>query len=329
MKQLFLLAAILTPSLLSAEAVRPADRPFFKKQAPPIIYHGDAPVAATTQPAAAQPAQTYVYDQKPVGGGGVPPLVSREQADGVVNQFKDTYAKLKSPRVLVYVNRDLVDTTTGLRLSSRNEKVETTRSSVKSTVESNAQSANVSINASGSVNVNGNDNPGKGQVSRTTDNIHSENRYSHTERKQTLADKQTVRDVERLFGRPLRAAGATLTDQSVATQLIANRPLKEMMANTEGDQAQKDREALKKIADVAIEVLISSRSITNSTISGDKTYTVPDIQATAIRLSDSQILGQASSRDVTGAHGAQNYDVQEIAEATALALMEDMGLSAK
>ena len=71
------------------------------------------------------------------------------------------------------------------------------------------------------------------------------------------------------------------------------------------------------------------RNITIAEISSDKTYTVPDIQATAIRLKDSKILGQASSRDVLGkdryaGNIARNFDVQDIAEATALALMEDM-----
>ena len=57
--------------------------------------------------------------------------------------------------------------------------------------------------------------------------------------------------------------------------------------------------------------------------------TVPDIQATAIRLKDAAILGQAASADVLG-HGeqtariAQRFGVPDIAEATALALAEDM-----
>ena len=55
----------------------------------------------------------------------------------------------------------------------------------------------------------------------------------------------------------------------------------------------------------------------------------PDIQATALRLKDSEIVGQAASSDVVGkersaGYYARNFDVREIAEATALALMEDM-----
>jgi len=54
------------------------------------------------------------------------------------------------------------------------------------------------------------------------------------------------------------------------------------------------------VADVAIEVLISSRSLTVPEVSGDATYTVPDIQATAIRLKDSAIIGQAAASDILG-----------------------------
>ena len=130
------------------------------------------------------------------------------------------------------------------------------------------------------------------------------------------------------LGRPLRSAGVRLADQRIATQMIADRPLKSL--NTEGEQAHKDREALAKIADVAIEILISSRKIDVSELSGNRTYEVPDIQVTAMNLKDAAILGQASSADVLRGHPsyyARNHDVREITEAVALALMEDISSS--
>ena len=96
-----------------------------------------------------------------------------------------------------------------------------------------------------------------------------------------------------------------------------------------GDNAAKDRQALSNIADIAIEILISSRSITVPEVAGDATYPVPDIQATAIRLKDAAIVGQAAASDIVG-RGSQagrvvrQFSVQDITEATALALMEDM-----
>jgi hypothetical protein len=136
-----------------------------------------------------------------------------------------------------------------------------------------------------------------------------------------------VRDVERLFGRPLRDAGAALADQKVAAELIADKPLDEFIGSSDTPQSRKDREALGKIADAVIEILISSKNITVPTIASSQTIAVPDIQATAIRLKDSRILGQASSSDVTSrvpASSLGNFDVRDITEATALALMEDM-----
>ena len=144
-----------------------------------------------------------------------------------------------------------------------------------------------------------------------------------------VSREQTVRDFERFFGRPLRMAGASLADQSAAAELIGNKPLTEFMVQTEGEQARKDREALNKITDVILEILISNREITVPGLSGDRIYSVAEIQATAIRLSDSRILGQASSADVFGngpGREPQNFSVREVAEATALALMEDMML---
>ena len=212
-----------------------------------------------------------------------------------MDKFKAAYPKLGNPRIVIYVNRHLVDEDSGLKLTSRTEKIDTTRS----------ENAGEGTNAK----------------SNTASSEKAENRYRlHEPAQVTLADRQTVRDVERLFGRPLRNAGATLADQRTATQLIADQA-KDAVAST-AEQARKDREALANIADVAIEVLISSKNVTMTDFTGEKTYTVPDIQATAIRLKDARILGQASTSDILGRD--PRYDVREITEATALALMEDM-----
>ncbi|MFN7140021.1 MAG: hypothetical protein ACK4UN_11870, partial [Limisphaerales bacterium] len=251
MKKIVLLTLIAIPGLVQAQrAPAPAAKP---AQAP--VYTVKTEVTVTTQVNEAQGG--YVYDQKPMPG--YPVLVTKEQADAVVSKFREAYPKLGSPRMLVYVNRDLVDTKTGMRLTSRSETVNTTRSVVNSTVDNpprTAGTSHVTINAGRDATVSGDqgwEQVGKGKVTRRTDNIRSDNRYTNTDNKQSLADRQTVRDIERLFGRPLRASGAAMADQGVATQLIANRPLKEMMANSEGEQARKDREALRNITDVVVE----------------------------------------------------------------------------
>jgi hypothetical protein len=222
--------------------------------APPPIY------PAVTVPAANAPV--YVYDQKPMGGR--PYLIAPEQAQSIINRFKDEYKKLGSPRFIIYINRELMVGT---------------------------------------------------------------NIYSIRDAKEApLPDRQTMRDVERLFGRPLRMAGVHLADQSVASRLITSRSLDRLTTGSE--QADRDREALGKVADVVLEILVSSKDAPVAELSGDRIYSVPDIQATAIRLSDAKILGQATAADLIGqgpgaGQAVRTFGIREIAEATALSLMED------
>lgn len=262
---------------------------------PPRIWENPNyynPFASNTPPATAS-TPAYVYDQKVYGGRAA--LVSQEQAQGIIDRFKGAYPKLGSPRFLIYVNRELVNQQSGMKLIKREEKTESVRGGTNSE-----------------------------PVFKST----GENSYRADDKSApTLADKQTVRDVERLFGRSLRAGGATLADQSVAAQLIADRPLAEFIGSTDVPQARKDREALNQSADVVIEILISSKTVDVNTISGTQTYSVPDIQATAIRLKDARILAQASSSDIGNRippYAFAQYSVDEITEATALELMEDL-----
>lgn len=274
--------------------------PLLAAPPPPPAAVPPARPPITLQPPGGPSGEVYVYEQKPYGTR--PLLLSPEHAQSIIDRFKTFYGAMGKPRIVIYVNRDLIDEETGLKLRSRAEKVETTRGPNSSD--------------------KGADDP-KG----ASEKISSENIYRAKEKTPApLADKQTVRDVERLFGRPLRMAGATLADHHVAAELIA--PSRSLGPTAEGERARKEREALGKVADIAIEVLISSRNIAVEQLSGQQVYAMPDIHATAIRLSDARILGQTTSSDLTGRYSptlvAPSLDVREITEATALALMEDM-----
>jgi len=197
-------------------------------------------------------------------------LVSRQNAEGVLEGFRRAYKTDGAPRIVIYVNRALMD------------PAPTAPSGDKSS-------------------------PPPARPAPA------------------LADQQTVREVERLFGRAFRHAGAQLSDQTIAATLLPAEP----GTHLTGDPAARPREALAKVADIAIEVLISSRSLVIPELGGDAMLNVPDIQATAIRLKDAAIVGQAAASDVIG-RGAQagravrRFSMQDITEATALALMEDM-----
>ena len=112
-----------------------------------------------------------------------------------------------------------------------------------------------------------------------------------------LATQQTKREVERLVGRPLRLAGAQLMDAD-----------------------------LSKAAEVTFEVLISERKLADGSA-------VPDIQVTAVRIADGNIVGQATVLDLfpnraEAGRRMRQYSVQQLTEATALALMRDIATTA-
>ncbi len=245
------------------------------------------PPVAQAMPRTPAPGLEVCQAAQRVYGPGADTLIARPTAEGILEGFRKSYKTDGTPRVVIYVNRALVDTASGLKLTARAEQFEMTAAAPKT---SGTNSYKVKDSAA-----------------------------------PTLADQQTVREIERLFGRAFRHAGAQLADQTVAASLLPEQ----VGAHLVGDQAAKDRQALANIADIAIEVLISSRNLVVPEVSGDATYAVPDIQATAIRLKDAAIVGQAAASDIVG-RGAQagrvarQFSVQDITEATALALMEDM-----
>ena len=253
-------------------------------------------------------APVYMYEQKPLAH--LPVIIDPQQAEIIVDEFRTNYPMLGSPRILVYVNRDLVETQPGLKIASRTERVDTTStSSSAAAADTNAPATNMTL----------------------TTRVIANNTYQDNGKSApTLADRQTVRDVERLVARPLRTAGASLVDQGIASQLNGDQPL----ASTTLTQGGPAHDAVAKVADVAVEVLISSRNVTVAEVSGNKTYTVPDITMTAIRLKDAKVIGQASASDVISRAGgpgyvARNFGVEDVTEATALALMDDMLREAK
>lgn len=270
---------LLAPLFITLVPLAGAQAPNTPPPVPPPLVQA-SPRSPSPAPSLGQPAQR-VY------GPSGDTLITRQAADGVFEGFRKVYKTDGAPRIVIYVNRALIDTASGLKLTERLE---------------NFEKADASLKTSGS------------------------NTYKARDAAApALADQQTVREIERLFGRAFRHAGAQLADQKVAASLLPE----EAGAHLTGDQAAKDRKALADIADIAIEVLISSRNLTVPEVSGDVTVPVPDIQATAIRLKDAAIVGQASASDIIGkgvqaGRAVRQFSVQDITEATAIALMEDM-----
>ena len=256
---------------------------------PPVVTGVERPSVLTVPSATESLAQK---DGQRLYGPSGDTLIARQNADGILEGFRKVYKTDHAPRIVIYVNRALVDTSSGLKLTGHTEKYYTEASATKTS---------------------------------------GENTYKVKDAPEpTLADLQTVREIERLFGRVFRNAGAQLADQKTAAALLPEQA----GARLVGDSAAKDREALTNVADIAIEILISSRNLTVPEISGDATYTVPDIQATAIRLKDAAIIGQAAASDILGkgmqaGQIARQFTSADITEATAIALISDMLTAAK
>jgi len=120
-----------------------------------------------------------------------------------------------------------------------------------------------------------------------------------------LATRQTKREVELLFGRPLRLAGATLVDPAQVN-----------------------------LPELTLEILLGERQINVPGVNGAQSHTVPDIIVTATRATDGQVIGQATVLDLfkdqsAAARMLKRYSIQQLTEATALALMRDISSTAK
>ncbi|MDR1010043.1 MAG: hypothetical protein LBM04_02760 [Opitutaceae bacterium] len=155
----------------------------------------------------------------------------------------------------------------------------------------------------------------------------------------SLADKQTIRDIERIAAKPFLQAGATLVDQQAASMIASGTAQPGATTNVEviaaggvvmiaSGTAQSDAAPSAPAGDVAIETLVTSRQVVLPSISAEnETITIPDIQMTAIRLSDAAILGQATASDIVNQlppSALPGLTVQDALEATALNLMADM-----
>lgn len=292
MKTLALLGLTLAASRLVAGPQPPPPNTFVPGPQPP------PPVTQViTPPALSKPL--FVYEQRSFSAAAK--LVTAEQAQAILGQFKAALPKLGGPRFAIQVNRVVLDDPSPA-------------APISPAAAAQRPTRGAATNAPALAPA-----PAKPPGAATSEI-----------RPPSLTDKLTFREVEKLFGRPLRIAEAALSDlpESMFTGLektSSRNPL---------DWIKTDREALSRLADVVIEVLISSRSVSVREISGDRVYTVPDIQATAIRLRDSQIIGQANATDLLARQpnlGAalRANTIQEFTESVALVLMQDIALNVK
>ena len=114
---LLALAAIFLAPLLAAQS--PDNAP---PAPPPVVQL--LPRAVNPIPQPGMPQRSY--------GPSGDTLISRQNADGILEGFKKAYGKTDgAPRVVIYVNRALVDTASGFKLTARTENFEKTDTTLK------------------------------------------------------------------------------------------------------------------------------------------------------------------------------------------------------
>jgi hypothetical protein len=111
------LAAFLVP-VVSAQSNRQPEPPVPVTQAPP----DRTPQQALITPPAGE-------NQKVYGSQGA--LISAEAAQSLSEKFRAAYGQTQSPRIVIHVNRALVDSGAGLRLTGRTEKYHDSTSTQK------------------------------------------------------------------------------------------------------------------------------------------------------------------------------------------------------
>ena len=252
-------------------------------------------------------------------------LISPAQVRTIIDRFETVYPRMGSPRLLVYVNRELVDDLAGMKLLPEKDKAGAARTNSVLNLDLNPK-ATPSAAEDSEYDYSTFSAASKSQLQALA--IASEKRYPLRDHDiPTLADRQTAQEIERLFSRPFRSAGVRLNDTNAAKSLIVDSPVKSLLAPAPDQTAIKNRDALKKIADVVVEILVAPHHLPLPGSTDGRTYVVPDLQATALRLSDSKIVGQVASSDILGrvfTYTNRNFEMPEIAEITAPALMEEM-----
>ena len=257
-------------------------------------------------------------------------LVSPTVVRTIIERFEMIYPRMGSPRILIYVNRELVDDLAGMKFFPGKDK-----SAPATNKSALILDADPKPNAAPPDDADSEPSQFPGSQLNQYEALAraAERRYRLRDRDiPTLLDKQTGPELERVFGRPLRTAHARMSDSSTASALIGDLNIKSFTSPAEDEATRKNREALKKIADVVVEIQIAPHNVPLPGTTEAKTYVVPDLQATAIRLSDSKVIGQVASSDILGrvySYANRIIEMPEITEVTALALMEDMMMNAR
>jgi hypothetical protein len=257
------------------------------------------------------------------------PVADRE---GTVQAFRAAYAKLGRPRLLVFVNRELVRDRGEMLAAERTDRSVKTKGDPvpllpSSTVQIGADNRAASSPAAVS---------GKGGEAQTSTGV-STRRAEPAHRPPAPISEQEAREFEEAFQEPFADAGARFVDQAAAelAQRLFRDPDPNFLTAPADDRERREVESLRKSADLAIQLLVRKKSVPILQPSGDdRAEERVSVTATAINLKDGAKLAQVSSDSLFGfnrRHGERlerryrEVTSAEILEQVALAVMQRLG----
>jgi hypothetical protein len=250
--------------------------------------------------------------------------------DGVVRQYKSAYAQQGKPRLLLYINRDLV--------KDRGETVEVL--TVDTSTKTKGDPVEVSPGANVQIGSNSTSSPASstkatGKGGERLESVTASVRETAASNKGVIPVTDIeAREIEENFQEAFNEAGARFVDQKIA--LLANRTFAEAGENfltaPKTDKERQEIESLRQSSDVVIEILARRRPVQILEVSGnDRTEYQLELIATATRLKDGVKVAQVSSNSIykfnrrngeARQRRAVRYTNAEITQQVSLALMQ-------
>ncbi|MCC7519976.1 MAG: hypothetical protein IT578_12430 [Verrucomicrobiae bacterium] len=261
-----------------------------------------------------------------------PPMPIADRA-GTVQAFRGTYAKLGRPRLLVFVNREMVrERGEMLQVERTDQSVKTKGDPIPLTSGYTIQfGADNRATAPGSAPVSG-----KGGEAQSASGI-STRRIESAYRPPAAITEMEAREFEEIFQEPLSEADARFVDQKtaeLAQRLFRNADPNFLTAPAD-DRERREVESLRAAADLAVEILVRKKTVKILQPSGDDSAEERvSVTATAIRLKDGVKLAQVSSDSLFGFNRRHGDRIErryrevtsaEILEQVALAVMQRLG----
>ncbi len=283
-----------------------------------LLADGVPPASAPTQTSVPTPGELPIRDR-----------------DAVLADFQDKYAKAKQPRLLLFINRDLVRDRGELTTMSETGNDTKVKGDAVPSVSSGSTTIQIGTNPSAGTGTALNPTAtGAGGEQQST--AYSAVRVRDGQDKGVLPiNDYDARQIEELFTQPFYDTGGRFVDQKVATLLLKSfgEAGPRFLTAPQTDQEKADVDSLKKTTDIVIEVLARKYPIVIPLPGGGEqreervalTVTAVDLRQPGLilaRISTDTLFGFNGRDGEARRRKARKVVSAEINDQAALALMQ-------